>query len=443
MKWLWILLIVMAGGMADYSSSEPVTPATQTPFVAAAGPAASDAAAFRDHGDRLQRTRALLNAGGQSFRIACFGDSITGIYYHSGGRCAWGDILAVGLGRAYPAAQIEIIQAGRSGSTTQDALERIRDSVLKRKPHLVVCMFGMNDVATVPAETYRGNLARMTRLCRAAGADVVLCTPTANDPDAVRPAEKLGQYAEIVRQVGTELRTPVADCHRVFATIRREDPRAWLMMMSDAIHPNMRGQKVIAEEVLAAIAGKRVPLADVPPPAPLIPKTLALLTGGQTLKVIAMPPYDDIARSCIRAVSGQAEVNMVTWPTAGKSLSEIQAWSLGIRPMQPNLVIIALPAAAAETEPAVFRRYTQIIQQAISYGRQAWDCIGVLPSVTRLTLSAEEKKTEQLGRDALNAMHIGIVAREQGAAPTAAAIFERWLRNQINEQAPEHRGAQP
>jgi hypothetical protein len=43
-----------------------------------------------------------LESGGCPVRIVCFGDSITGVYYHSGGRRAWCDLLGIGLQQAYP-----------------------------------------------------------------------------------------------------------------------------------------------------------------------------------------------------------------------------------------------------------------------------------------------------------------------------------------------------
>ena len=44
---------------------------------------------------RMPRTAGLLSAGSDEVRIVCFGDSITGLYYHSGGRRAYCDLLGM------------------------------------------------------------------------------------------------------------------------------------------------------------------------------------------------------------------------------------------------------------------------------------------------------------------------------------------------------------
>jgi len=46
--------------------------------------------------DTKLKTTQLMEAG-QPVRIVCFGDSITGVYYHTGGRRAWCDLLGVAL----------------------------------------------------------------------------------------------------------------------------------------------------------------------------------------------------------------------------------------------------------------------------------------------------------------------------------------------------------
>lgn len=43
------------------------------------------------------QTARLLSEARESVRIVCFGDSITGTYYHSGGRRAWPEMLQIAL----------------------------------------------------------------------------------------------------------------------------------------------------------------------------------------------------------------------------------------------------------------------------------------------------------------------------------------------------------
>ncbi len=49
---------------------------------------------------------ASLATGQRPVKIVGFGDSITGVYYHSGGRRAWTEMLGLALQRVYPQAKI-------------------------------------------------------------------------------------------------------------------------------------------------------------------------------------------------------------------------------------------------------------------------------------------------------------------------------------------------
>jgi len=50
------------------------------------------------------RTVKLLSAGEETVRIVCFGDSLTGVYYHTGGRRAYSDMLGIALKKITPRA---------------------------------------------------------------------------------------------------------------------------------------------------------------------------------------------------------------------------------------------------------------------------------------------------------------------------------------------------
>ena len=107
---------------------------------------------------------------GEPTRIVCFGDSITGAYYHTGGQRAWCAMLGIALAQIYPQANIETITAGISGQTTAQGLARIQKDVIDKQPHLVVVMFGMNDVARLPLEEFAANLRSIAQQCNGAEA---------------------------------------------------------------------------------------------------------------------------------------------------------------------------------------------------------------------------------------------------------------------------------
>src|SRR5690606_8655205 len=82
---------------------------------------------------------------GQPVKLVGFGDSITGIYYHTGGRRAWPEILGGLLRAACPPADLTVINAGVSGNTAAHALDRIERDVFAHRPDLVAVQLGMND----------------------------------------------------------------------------------------------------------------------------------------------------------------------------------------------------------------------------------------------------------------------------------------------------------
>ena len=251
---------------------------------------------------KLKATR-LMEAG-QPVRIVCFGDSITGVYYHTGGRRAWCDLLGVALNRIYPKGTIEMINAGISGNNTAAALKRMEADVLSHNPQLVVVMFCMNDVAGLTPEAFQANLTEIVRRARDQGAEVILMTPNSIYPDDPRrPPSLVVQYVEIVRQVGRELSVPVADCFRAYEEIRDIDRRAWVHLMSDTLHPNMRGHKLFAEEVAWTISGTRVSLEDLPLLEPGLPRTISRLQGQRPVNVIAMKPYDSLIASALQRIA--------------------------------------------------------------------------------------------------------------------------------------------
>ena len=113
------------------------------------------------------RTRAKLLSQ-KPTKVVCFGDSVTGVYYHTGSERAYSDLLQIALRRTGASDEVKVINAGVSGNTTVNALARIDEDVLVHQPDLVTVMFGMNDMTRVPLAAYIDNLREIVRRCRAA-----------------------------------------------------------------------------------------------------------------------------------------------------------------------------------------------------------------------------------------------------------------------------------
>lgn len=374
-----------------------------------------------------QARKTLL--AGEPIRVVCFGDSVTGVYYHTGSRRAYTDMLGIALKKAAGNSKVEMINAGISGHTTVNALSRIDNDVLRHKPDVVTVMFGLNDMTRVSLDDYRSNLKTIVSKCRGIGAEVVLATPNNVVTTSGRPTGKLIQYCDVVREVGRELGVPVCDCYREMDGLRDRDSLGWRLLMSDAIHPNMDGHKVIAELLSRTIAGKSVSLSDVTPQASLV-RTMSKLKSGEPLRVLAMAPVAGLIVPALKSVSPDATVNVTTWPTADLSLSKLEADAkTRVRTMKPDLVVIAIPrSAAAETEEQFAKSFAWVMNWSLNFGPPTWDCVVVHPSVFEKSAPAAER--DDLIRRLVQAQDLNLIDKEPDDTAAAAVILQRWMQSQ-------------
>lgn len=397
-------------------------------------PAAADEA--------LPKTRAKL-AAHEPLKIVCLGDSVTGLYYHTGGRRAYPDMVAVALRKADPQADVTAINAGISGNSTVDALQRLEKDVLAHRPDLVTVMFGLNDMVRVPLPEFQDHLTEIVNRCRGVGAEVLLCTPNGVIDSSGRPIARLLEYCAAMKEVGTRLAAPVCDCYAAYAALHEKDPLAFRLLLSDAIHPNMDGHKLNAEEICRAITGQRVSLADEGPLSPAIPKSLGLLKAGQPLRVLAMAPYDQMLAPAVREAFPEAKVEVTAWPTADQSLAMIHEAAKTVRAMPPDLVLIAVPLAVTPVSgsgselpgasEAEIDAHSWILNFSLSFGRQEWDVVGITPSVLTANLTDAEQKRDAFSRRMFRAQDLSSIDRPAGSQASPQEILVDWLREQARE----------
>lgn len=380
-------------------------------------------------GEAAPPTRAAQTlAEGGTLRVVGFGDSITGVYYHTGGVRAWPEMLGIALGRLYPDATVVAINAGVSGNTTAAGLARMDADVIAHDPDLVVVMFGMNDVARATPEEFRANLTTIVTRCREIGAEVVLCTPN-SIYEGGRSMEGLAAFAQIVREVGAELGAPVADCYAAYEGLRAVSARAWRLLMSETIHPNLRGHKVFAEEIARTITARWVSVQDVAPAGPVIPHTRGRLERGEAVKVIAMEPALPVIEGALRRLRPDAQLEVIAWPTAGQSLAEIAAWGKGVREQAPDLVVVAVPAdAAAEDEEQFIRSYSWVLSWSQAFGRRSWDTIVLMPSVLGpVEDGLGAALVTDLAREVIRGQDLPWLERAHGDQRPSDELIDAWL----------------
>lgn len=379
---------------------------------------------------RAARTPPALSTFDKDTTIVCLGDSVTGVYYHTGGYRAYPEMLELGLRKAHPTASIRVINAGISGHTTSDGLARLEQDVLQHHPDLVTISFGLNDMTRVPPDQFRTNLEQLIDRCRAQQSLVMLCTPNAVIHTESRPIPRLIDYCRIIREVGQTKEVPVCDQFAAGERLKVRAPKTWRLTMSDEIHLNMDGHKRMAEELCRSISGAEVSLDSIVPP-PALARTRVQLTGGNTVKIVAMEPIAAFVQSAIQQQQADSKLEVIPWPITGKSLSELEQSAKDlVRAAKPDLVVLMIPANETTDFEASVHAISWLMNWSLSFGHQEWDCIVVHPSVVD-PMTDPERGT--LIRHLVHAQHLDLIDRQPGDTAAAEAIVKAWFRDHIGK----------
>ena len=138
-----------------------------------------------------------------------------------------------------------VVNASITGDTTQGGRYRLKRSLERFRPAIVIIELGGNDgLRGLPLEITRGNLANMVEACQEAGAVVVL--------SGIRIPPNYGQtysrgfhaiYRELAEQYGLLLIPFILENIAL-------DPE---LMLADGIHPNAAGQEMLLDNVWPAL----------------------------------------------------------------------------------------------------------------------------------------------------------------------------------------------
>lgn len=372
----------------------------------------------------------LIDLASKPVKIVCLGDSVTGVYYHTGGRRAYPELLEIALKNAAPKAQITVINAGISGHSTDHGLNRLERDVLQHQPDVVTISFGLNDATRLSPDQYRANLEQLIERCHARNAAVVLCTPNAVIDTAARPITKLNEFCEIIREVGQKYNVRVCDQFLTGKRFRDRDPWNWRLTLSDEIHPNGDGHRRMAEELCRTIAGKHVSLEDLGPPTPALPRLRKLLAEKQPLRVLAMPPLDTQVVTALQTVSPDTKIDVTPWPIAGQTLAQIeQTANKTVRALKPDLVLLTIPRDSHATNDEQFiRAVSWIMNWSLSFGLQEWDVIAVHPVVLD---PAHTSPRDGLIRQLMRAQDVNVIDRPEQDQRPASMVVTDWLQQQL------------
>jgi lysophospholipase L1-like esterase len=194
----------------------------------------------------------------QKKKVVFFGDSITRGGVAPNGYITLLQQMLVKNGRDKT---FELIGAGIGGNKVYDLYLRLEDDVLSKKPDLVFIYIGINDVwhkknngtGTDPDKFERFYNALIDKI-QAAGAKVVICTPTVigEKKDYVNELDgDLNKYSEIIRGIANHKNVALIDLRKaMIAYINSHNPenKAKDILTSDGVHMNDEGNRFLAEQ---------------------------------------------------------------------------------------------------------------------------------------------------------------------------------------------------
>jgi acyl-CoA thioesterase I len=170
--------------------------------------------------------------------IVAFGDSLSAGFGAEPGK-SFPDYLQKDLDAA--GLHWRVVNAGVSGNTTTDGLDRVRE-VLAYKPRITIVEFGGNDgLRGLPLETTRSNLEQIIQRLQAAGSKVLLAGMTL-------PPNYGGDYVARFGQIYVDLATKYK-LPRIPFLLSDVALRPGLMQQ-DGIHPTAQGNAIVAQTVM-------------------------------------------------------------------------------------------------------------------------------------------------------------------------------------------------
>ena len=173
--------------------------------------------------------------------IICFGDSLTAGFGTDIGQSYPDQLQRLLDAQGY---HYHIVNAGISGNTTKDGLDRIH-LVLARHPQIVVVEFGGNDgLRGLPIDQTQANLSSILDQLQASGAEVVLAgitLPPSYGPDYIKKFDAM--YPALAKQHHVRfLPFLLKDVYNVPGD-----------MQEDATHATAQGNKQVALNVEALL----------------------------------------------------------------------------------------------------------------------------------------------------------------------------------------------
>lgn len=135
--------------------------------------------------------------------------------------------------------KIPIINSGKTGDTTSDALIRLNQDALDYRPDVVLVLLGGNDfLAGYSEEVVRANLQVIIRKIKQSGSKIVLVGVY----NGISP-----QYEKVFEKLARDEKADGYVPNVLSGILFRKD------LLYDTLHPNERGHEIIADRILPVL----------------------------------------------------------------------------------------------------------------------------------------------------------------------------------------------
>lgn len=215
-----------------------------------------------------------------SVTIVALGDSVTqGVMEHRvlDGEGVYHNILKRELEAVYPSTSFSVINAGVSGGSAPQAVERLERDVLRHDPDLVLVAFGLNDslgkleklpvfenalrtiVAEIREKTQAGIILITPPFMARRGSFRVHADHEAFT-DVIVGAQvdgSLALYAEAIRKVAVGEAVGLVDVHREWERLSEDGMDTDVWLINGLNHPDRRGHKLAATLILTELLSSR------------------------------------------------------------------------------------------------------------------------------------------------------------------------------------------
>jgi acyl-CoA thioesterase-1 len=229
--------LAAAALVAGCKPAPPPAPTPSTATVPSPGPTTP----ATDTQSPSQDAQSAQSAQDSAQTIVCFGDSLTAGFGTDLGQSYPDHLQRLLDADGYP---YHVVNAGISGNTTKDGLDRVQ-LVTARHPKIVVVEFGGNDgLRGLPIQQTQANLSSILSQLQASGAEVVLAgitLPPSYGPDYIKKFDAM--YPALAKQYNIHyLPFLLKDVYGVPGD-----------MQEDATHATAQGNQQVARNVAALL----------------------------------------------------------------------------------------------------------------------------------------------------------------------------------------------